>query len=116
MIRQELRLDLRADAELTIHALMAPGFLQHLVIFDRDTGEISNQLHLPAMHVAPHQRPFGLKHVKTTPLPASRHHRGGEHPGRPQLTLNQPIQRQHKSVIRAEACRPARFVLAQRLE
>ena len=52
MVRQQLSLNLRADAELPVDALMTPGLLQHLVIFDRNTGEVGNQLHLPTMHIA----------------------------------------------------------------
>ena len=57
MIRQQLSLDLGTDAELTIHPLMPACLLQHLVVFNGDTGKICHQLNVTAMNIGPNQIP-----------------------------------------------------------
>ena len=55
MIRQQLCLDLGADAELTIHPFMTACLLEQLVVFDRDTDQIRHQLNMTAMDIGPNE-------------------------------------------------------------
>ena len=71
VVRQQLGLDFTASGELTIEALMAPGLLQQLIAFHRDTGQIRHQLDVAAVALAPAQARLGAKHVQAAAYTAA---------------------------------------------
>ncbi|CAI8321116.1 MAG: Uncharacterised protein [Cyanobium sp. ARS6] len=73
MIRQQLGLNLGTDAELAIHSLMQTGLLEHLIVFDRNTGEIRHELHIATVRITPDQRARRVEHIETPTLATSGH-------------------------------------------
>jgi hypothetical protein len=84
VVRQELGLDLGADAELAIEALVAAHVLLEQFVLQRHAGEIGHELEMAAVHLAPAEAAAAAEHVEAAQLAVAGHHRGGDHPGRPQ--------------------------------
>ena len=74
MIGQQLGLNFRPNAQLTINPFMATGILQHQIIFDRYPRQIGHQLGMTAMHLGPNQFGRRIKHVQTTATSTANHH------------------------------------------
>ena len=102
MIRQQLCLDLRADAELTIHPFMTAGLLEQLVVFNRDTDQIRHQLNMTAMDIGPDEVSRRFKHVQTPSRASPCHHRSGKDACPRTLLLHQAIHQQQLIVIGTE--------------
>ncbi len=99
VIRQQLSLNLSANAELAIHPLVAARLLEHQVVLHRHPGEIRHQLHMAAVHITPGQRTRTAEHIETTALTPPCHQRGGKQPCPAEVTLHQMIQGLERGVI-----------------
>ena len=108
-IRQQLRLNLCTNTELSIHPLMPAGVLQHLIVFDRDTSKIRHQLNVPTMHLGPDQRAVAGIDVKAAPRPTTGRHRRGEQSRFGQAALNQTVERQQLLIVAAKTHGRSRF-------
>ncbi len=109
MIGQQLSLNLRPNAQLTINPFMTTGVLQHQIIFDRHTRQIGHQLGMSAMHVGPNQIGRRIKHIQPTATSPANHHRCGKQTRLWQTALNQAIQGQHLGIIGAKSSRFTRL-------
>ena len=71
-------LNLTADAQLLIEALMAPHLLQQQFVFNRHSGLIRHQLHMPAAHFTPGELGIATEHIQTPALTVLGHHGGAK--------------------------------------
>ena len=119
VVGQQLSLNFRPNAQLTINPFMATGILQHQIIFNRHTRQIGHQLGMTAMHLGPNQFGRGIKHVQPTATSPTNHHGSRKQSRLRKTALNQSIQGQHLGVIGAKthrfpglkACQAAKKIL-----
>jgi hypothetical protein len=108
-VRQKLGLNFRTDAQLSINPFVATGFLQHLIVFDRDTSQISHKLGMAAMHIGPDEFPCEIKDIQTSARTSARHDGGGEHASPWKQTLDQSIHVEQLAFLGAETGSMARL-------
>ena len=96
-VRQQLGLDLRADAQLTIQAFVAAPVLLENLVLQGHPGEIGHELEVAAIHLAPAVAPPATEDIQASPLAIARHDGGSHHLGRTHQATNQGIQRRHDS-------------------
>ena len=71
-------LNLTADAQLLIEALMAPHLLQQQFVFNRHSGLIRHQLHMTAAHFTPGELGIATEDIQTPALTVLGHHGGAK--------------------------------------
>ena len=94
-VRQQLGLDLGADAELAVQAFVSAPVLLENFVLQGHPGEIGHELEVAAIHLAPAVAPPATEDIQASPLAIARHDGGSHHLGRTHQATDQRVQRRH---------------------